>query len=54
MPTETNPELRLLTEANAAAKYANKAIDRKALAFDFTAVSATFYDYLNLADTTVM
>jgi len=51
---QDDPAFRLLTEKNAADKFADKAIDRKATAFDYTAVSPAFYDFLNLADTTVM
>lgn len=54
MLPQDDPTQRLLTEANAAERYANKAIDRKSTDFDFTAVSPAFHTTLNLADTTIM
>lgn len=51
---QDDPAFRLLTEQNAADKFADAAIDRKSTDFDFTAVSPSYFQTLNLADTSVM
>jgi hypothetical protein len=42
------------TRAALDARYADAVINRKSAEFDYTSVSPTFYDNLNLADTTVL